>query len=142
MNHVEAKALNWLAANTGFSKDEIKFHGSSSPDFTTPDGQGYEIKYRQPKKRTITLYPRQWLELLRHLRAYILVFGEGTEPEAIIPMDELPLGTRHWRNFTIYCRDISFREIESLFEIPRSRIWQLLNNEIERNNSQTVLMDC
>lgn len=132
MNHIEATAVKWLASTTGFSEPEIIFHGSSSPDFTTPDGKGYEVKHRIPKHKSITLYPRQWADLLTHPDCSILVFGEGDKPESIIPMSELPLGTRRWDNLTIYCRDLKIEEASHILNIPIVIIWKFLNSEFER----------
>jgi len=100
MNHIEARALKWLAKVTGYPESQIRFTNNSSPDFTTPDGQGFEIKYHQ-RHRCIVLWPRQWTRLIKHPDCSILVFAEDNQPEAIIPIAELQYGTKRWGNIPI-----------------------------------------
>lgn len=45
MNRIELQALKWLAEITGFREDTIAFSNNSSPDFNTPNGEGFEVKY-------------------------------------------------------------------------------------------------
>jgi len=99
MNPRETKALRWIANATGYRTDQIKFTNNRSPDFTTPDGQGFEVKTL--KFHGIDTWPRQWDQLKALRRCTILVFSEGEEPEAIIPIAELPDGPSKWEDISI-----------------------------------------
>ena len=100
MNHIEARALKWIAKTTGFPEGQIGFTNNSSPDFTTPDGRGFEVKYHG-RYRSVLLWPRQWVQLEKHPNCSILVFAEDNQPEAIIPIAELQWGTKRWTNIPI-----------------------------------------
>lgn len=100
VNHIEAKALKWISKITGYPEKQISFTNNRSPDFTTPDGQGFEVKYH-PKHGSIRLWPRQWMQLEKHPDCSILVFGEDSQPKAIIPIAELQYGTKRWGNIPI-----------------------------------------
>lgn len=100
MNHIEARALKWIAKTTSFLEDTIAFTNNSSPDFTTPEGQGFEVKYHR-KHGSIILWPRQWAQLEKHPNCNILVFAEDNQPETIIPIAELQYGTKRWGNIPI-----------------------------------------
>lgn len=106
MNHIEARALKWIAQTTGYNESEVSFSNNSSPDFMTPDGQGFEVKYcpyypRRRRARAFTIYPRQWAQLRKHPNCSIIIFGEGSEPEDIIPMKDFPFGIKKWGNIRI-----------------------------------------
>ncbi|MBU1173097.1 MAG: hypothetical protein KKD44_26335 [Proteobacteria bacterium] len=94
MNHIEAKALKWISKTTGYPENQISFNNNRSPDFTTPDGQGFEVKYH-PQHGSIRLWPRQWTQLEKHPGCSILVFGEDNQPKAIIPKDYLRKVTKN-----------------------------------------------
>lgn len=99
MNQSEAKALDWLCKTTGFERTWIKFRGHDSPDFELPGGIGYEVKLLVGK--TIQLDPKQWQKLLDHPNCKILVWGQSNEPIKIIPMTDLPLGTKEYEDIKI-----------------------------------------
>lgn len=108
MNHIEARALKWIAKTTGYPENQISFSNNSSPDFTTPAGQGFEVKYcpyypRRRRARAFMIYPRQWTQLQKHPNCSIIVFGEGPEPVDIIPMKDIPFGTRRRGDIRINC---------------------------------------
>ena len=85
----------------------IKFTSNNSPDFTTPCGEGFEVKYcpqyHGHPRWSFTIYPSQWASLLNHPNCKVLVFRNSPEPDYIIPMHELPLGTKHWKHIRIDC---------------------------------------
>jgi len=95
MNRIEAKALQWLAKTTGLPEHLISFSNNSSPDFTTSDRRGFEIKYHR-QHGSIVFWPRQWAQLQQHPDCTILVFAEDEEPEAVIPVTQLEYGTKRW----------------------------------------------
>ena len=100
MNLIEARALKWIAKTTGWPEGEISFTNNSSPDFTAPDGQGFEVKHH-PRHGSVMLWPRQWAQLENHPDCSILVFAEDNQPEAIIPIADLQWGTKRWANIPI-----------------------------------------
>jgi hypothetical protein len=120
MNHIEARALNWIAANTGYKPSEIEFSNNDSPDFITPDGRGFEVKHYMPGDRCINIYPRQWPKLLQANKCVILIFGELSHPEAIIPMTELPIGIKRWGKFRIQSLETNLRSL------PREKYLEIL----------------
>ena len=99
MNRAEIQALCWLSKTTGYKEDEISFANNRSPDFTTPDGKGFEVKSLYGKR--IVLDSRQWVNLYQHLDCVILVFADSSEPYAIIPLREIPPGVREWHDLKI-----------------------------------------
>ena len=103
MNKIEIVALEWLSRFTGFSKDDIKFSNNSSPDFLTPDGQGFEVKRCWGYHGNyFTIYNRQWQYLLEHPNCRILLFSDKNLPDAIIPLSELPIGINRWGIYKVY----------------------------------------
>ena len=100
MNRIEAKALQWLAKTTGLPEHLITFSNNSSPDFTTSDRRGFEVKYHR-QHGSIVLWPRQWAQLQQCPDCTILVFAEDEEPEVVIPVTQLEYGTKHWGHVPI-----------------------------------------
>lgn len=82
MNDTEKRAYKWLTAR--FPNETIQFSHSTSPDFITGGGKGYEVKKYACHK--IHLPESQWLNLSTVDDCYILVFNEGVEPLEIIPL--------------------------------------------------------
>ena len=107
----EAKALKWLINSCGYDRQSIKRNVIGNPDFETTDGHGFEVKtcqgtkffWRRRKAPGGILFSsmKQWHELIKHPNCKILVFGEGKEPIAVIPMSELPIETTIWHDFSI-----------------------------------------
>ena len=107
----ETKALHWLINTCGYSRQSIKRNIIGNPDFETDGGQGFEVKtcqgakfvrhHRNEHGGILFSSMKQWIELLQHPDCQILVFGEGKEPIAIIPMSALPIGTQDWHDFSI-----------------------------------------
>ena len=98
MSKTETLAFRYLNEELGYQKDDIKFHQSSSPDFTIGD-KGYEVKL--VTKNTLRFEYRQWEYLLEHRDCDVLVYNNETLC-AIIPMKEVPLGTKLWHTLRIY----------------------------------------
>ena len=116
MNKIEERALKWIAETTGYGKGEIQFSNNSSPDFTLPDGRSFEVKYsylkeKVKKRKHITIYPRQWAHLVTLTDCTILVFTQGDKPEYVIPMSEIPVGTKTWRDVRIDSCEINKRSV-------------------------------
>lgn len=104
MNAVEERAHRWLAEYTGYPKDRIIFHRDTSPDFTTPDGKGYEVKRVKTSHHVsfIVFGDKQWLKLWNNRGdTFILIYSDGDSPETIIPMYRLPIGTKRCEGLRI-----------------------------------------
>ncbi len=123
MNSAERKALAWLCTTKGYKESDIRFKNNDSPDFLTPDGQGFEVKrIHKPtaNRRVINIYPRQWHRLLQMCNTFFLLWGDGDSPEGIIPVNELPIGTKRWGSIVI-------RSCETnRFSVPRKEYLQRL----------------
>lgn len=87
MNKIEIKAFNYLIEKRYYSKDDIIFQYSKSPDFIIKD-KGFEIKTKYNK----TIYfNRNQFDKLRNLKNVdILVFDNyNDDPVVIFPSFEL-----------------------------------------------------
>ena len=82
MNNTERRAYKWLSSQ--IPKQTITFQHSTSPDFLTQDGKGYEVKRFLGYK--IHLNQSQWENLVTLEDCWILVFNENVEPLEIIPL--------------------------------------------------------
>ena len=82
MNDTEKRAYKWLSEQLG--SEPITFRHSTSPDFMTAGGVGYEIKKFIGYK--IQLASTQWQNLLLVEDCYIVIFNDNPEPLAIIPI--------------------------------------------------------
>jgi len=132
MNYIEARALRWISKYTSVEETEIRYSNNTSPDFTAPDGQGFEIKHYFPPDRRIMIYPRQWLSLLQVPNCLILIFGNGEEPDAIIPISALPFGTKRWHQFGIDCQETNRGSI------PRDLYLEKLRIKTESRNKKAA----
>jgi len=100
MNKNEKVAYNWLRG-IGYSDYDIDYKNNRSPDFILSDGTGYEHKILN--SHTITLSDRQWITLLNCKNCYLVPFyPNGKEPVYVIPMSELPYGTKYYKDIYIY----------------------------------------
>ena len=123
MNATETKAFNYLAKR--YNAEDIKFHTSSSPDFTI-GFIGYEVKRLYGNK--VLFFNRQWYYLSQHFCCYLLLFRDGgEEPEAIIPMSDVPIGLKRYGEYTFQITDtmggksLSREEYLKQANIPYSR---------------------
>tara|TARA_Y100000310_G_scaffold344560_1_gene457971 strand:- start:2902 stop:3231 length:330 start_codon:yes stop_codon:yes gene_type:complete len=99
MSPLEERARKWIMAQHTLLEYQIIFHYRQSPDFTLPDGRGFEVV--PIGRERIVLYGQQWQRLLDNADMnYLLCFGESDEP-VIIPMTELPLGIARWGKYWI-----------------------------------------
>lgn len=76
MNITERKAYKWLIKK-GYGEKDIKFHQRGTPDFTTCDGAGYEVKLLYSK--TIWFYKFQLDSLVKIPNTMVLVFNRKNE---------------------------------------------------------------
>lgn len=100
MTPTERRAYLWLQAKQGYAADEITFHHSVSPDFTTSDGKGWEVK-RLVSQGYTTFTMRQVVEFHICGGITVLFWREGaTEPERVADFLELPLPGL-WKGYSL-----------------------------------------
>lgn len=99
MNEPEIRARRWIASTTGYDEAEIVHRMNRSPDFLTPDGQGYEVK--SCKYRRISTWPSQWKQLKKLPKCKILVFGKEDKPIAILDVSKIPFGVPSYSGVSI-----------------------------------------
>jgi hypothetical protein len=105
MNKTEAKALRWIAEQTGFETEEIAYSKNRSPDFITPDGYGYEVKQiaQQHRVKSIVLSPEQWRQLDGIPNCFLLLFEDDDEPSLVIKTTFLSCGENRFNDVKITC---------------------------------------
>jgi hypothetical protein len=98
MSSTEYDAMLWLASKYKLDPNNITFRFKDSPDFILPDGTGYEVKSLINGR--IQIFGSQWQRLLDYVPCFILAMPVNGEP-IVMPMDELPLGTKNWGGIDI-----------------------------------------
>ncbi len=81
MNKTETMAYKWLLKR--FKPEEIRFHGHSTPDFTTTNGEQFEVKRIYGK--TIWFHTPQLEQLAKMENTTILCFSDKQDPIALFP---------------------------------------------------------
>jgi len=96
MNKTEILAHNWLLAN-GYTG--LVFRSHKTPDFLTEQGQSFEVKLA--RNGTIWFACDQFEDLILMDNAKVLVFGDKSFPDAIIPAEELRTRPQVWKNVRV-----------------------------------------
>ena len=87
LNRTEQKAKEWLIRK-GYKEEEIIFNAKGSPDFTTADGKGYEVKRLYGSR--IIIYGSQYEQMQKLTDVTLLVFDDEREdPRLQIPFTEI-----------------------------------------------------
>jgi len=96
MNKTEHLANNWLISE-GYTG--LRFHHRDTPDFTTEQGKGFEVKL--VRNGVIWFSSEQFDHMLTVDNSFVLVFSDKPVPDAIIPVEDLRNGINVWRNIQL-----------------------------------------
>ncbi len=97
-NQTESLALAWLQRR--YAEEDITFHPRSSPDFTTADGKGWEVKLA--RQNAVVFTQRQADGLDADCAVLIWADWESPEPATILRFGDIPLPGRLGRyTFTV-----------------------------------------
>ena len=97
MNIYEKRALKWISLHTGYPIKNIKFSNNTSPDFTLPDGTGYEVKKSQ--KKWLIFSNRQWDKLANNSNYFLLIFTSKDFPDCVISLSELGAKPKTYKDY-------------------------------------------
>jgi hypothetical protein len=96
MNKTEHLAHNWLISK-GYTG--LRFHHRDTPDFTTEQGKGFEVKL--VRNGTILFSFEQFAHMMTVDNSFVLAFSDKPVPDAIIPVEDLRNGINVWKNIQL-----------------------------------------
>lgn len=97
LNITERAAYAWLCASEGYTPDTLRFQRRASPDFLGADGRAWEVKL---VRNRVVVFAASQLEALRDVACAVVLWGGGTQPEAVVPFADLEIPGQ-WRQYRL-----------------------------------------